>query len=160
MQGARTAASSVPAVPAAPAAQAAPAAAPTLAPAGETAAEQRSYDSAQELRRIGNYAGAITAFQAFIKTSPKSRLAPAAQYWIGDSHFNLREFRMAIAAQRQLIAGWPDNEKVPDALLNIASSQSELGDAPAARKTMEDLVARYPLSDAAERAKRRLSARK
>jgi len=130
------------------------------AAAVDPVAEQRAYDAAHQLRRNGNYAGAITAFQTFVKTYPKSRLAPAAQYWVGDSHFNLREFRVAIATQRQLLATWPDNEKVPDALLNIASSQAELGEAAAARKTLEELVARHPLSEAAERAKRRLAPRK
>jgi tol-pal system protein YbgF len=130
------------------------------AAAVDPVAEQRAYDAAHQLRRNGNYAGAITAFQAFVKTYPKSRLAPAAQYWVGDSHFNLREFRVAIASQRQLLATWPDNEKAPDALLNIASSQAELGEAAAARKTLEDLIARHPLSEAAERAKRRLAQRK
>lgn len=133
----------------------------TAAPAGaDPVAEQRAYDAAHQLRRIGNFAGAITAFQSFVKTWPKSRLTPAAQYWIGDSHFNLREFRMAIASQRQLIATWPDHEKVPDALLNIASCQAELGETAASRKTLEDLIARHPLSEAAERAKRRLAPRK
>ncbi|MBC7779244.1 MAG: tol-pal system protein YbgF, partial [Proteobacteria bacterium] len=127
---------------------------------GDPAAEQRAYDAAHQLRRMGNFAGAIGAFQAFVKSAPKSRLTPAAQYWIGDSHFNLREFKTAISTQRQLIATWPDNEKVPDALLNIASSQSEIGDTSGARRTMEDLVARYPSSEAAERAKRRLAPRK
>jgi len=46
---------------------------------------------------------------------------------------------------------------VPDALLNIASSQQELGDAAAARKTLDSLVARYPTSDAAEKARRRMA---
>jgi len=139
-----------------------PASAPTTATptAPDALAEQRAYDSAHQLRRIGNYAGAISAFQAFVKAWPKSRLAPAAQYWIGDSHFNLREYRVAISSQRQLIATWPDNEKVPDALLNIASSQAELGESAAARRTLEDLVARHPKSEAADRAKRRLAARK
>ena len=127
------------------------------AAAVDPVAEQRAYDAAHQLRRNGNYAGAITAFQSFVKTYPKSRLAPAAQYWVGDSHFNLREFRVAIASQRQLLATWPDNEKAPDAMLNIASSQAELGEAAAARKTLEELVARHPLSEAAERAKRRLA---
>ncbi len=166
------AASGAPAVPAPAGPAPAPAAtgsaqAPTAsasgaaAPAGsDPAAEQRAYDAAHQLRRIGNFAGAITAFQSFVKTWPKSRLAPAAHYWIGDSHFNLREFRLAMTSQRQLIATWPDHEKVPDALLNIASCQAELGETAASRKTLEELVARYPLSEAADRAKRRLAPRK
>lgn len=83
-------------------------------------AETRAYEAAQNLRRIGNYQGAIVAFQSFIKQYPKSPLAPSAQYWIGDSYFNLRDFRLAINSQRLLMVSYPENAKVPDALLNIA----------------------------------------
>ena len=71
----------------------------------------------------------------------RARLAPRAQYWIGDSYYNLRDFRLAIASQQKLIATYPDSATVPDALLNIASSQIELGETAAARKTMDELVA-------------------
>ena len=63
----------------------------------------------------------------------------------------------AIASQRQLIAAYPDSQKVPDALLNISSSQIELGDTQGAKRTLEDLASRYPASEAADRAKRRLT---
>ena len=46
---------------------------------------------------------------------------------------------------------------MPDALLNIASAQVELGETRAAQVTMSSIVKRYPSSDAAEKAKRRLS---
>jgi TolA-binding protein len=59
-----------------------------------------------------------------------------------------------------LVATWPDSLSVPDALLNIASCQIELGDAAAARKTLEGLVAHFPTSEAAEKARRRLASMK
>jgi TolA-binding protein len=46
---------------------------------------------------------------------------------------------------------------VPDALLNIASSQIEMGESSAARKTMDEILAKHPASDAAETAKRWLA---
>jgi len=128
-----------------------------LPPGATSTAETRAYEAAQNLRRIGNYQGAIVAFQSFIKQYPKSPLASSAQYWIGDSYFNLRDFRLAIASQRLLLASYPDSAKVPDALLNIASSQAELGETVAARKTMDEIVAKHPGSDAADKAKRRLA---
>lgn len=120
-------------------------------------AETRVYEAAQNQRRIGNYQAAIVSFQSFVKQYPKSPLASSAQYWIGDSYFNLRDFRMAINSQRLLLVSYPDSPKVPDALLNIASSQLEMGDSVAARKTMDELVAKHPTSDAADKAKRRLA---
>jgi len=119
--------------------------------------ENEAYEQAQGQRRIGNYQGAISAFQAFITRHPKSTLAPRAQYWIGDSYFNLRDFKNAIASQQKLLASYPDSSSVPDALLNLASSQLETGDAAAARKTMDGLIARYPASEAAEKARRRMA---
>ncbi|MBX3650363.1 MAG: tol-pal system protein YbgF [Burkholderiales bacterium] len=127
----------------------------TTAPVGVE--ENEAYERAQGQRRIGNYQGAITAFQAFIAKYPKSTLAPRAQYWIGDSHFNLRDFRNAIASQQKLVAAYPDSSSVPDALLNLASSQLESGDSAAARKTMDGLIAKYPSSEAAEKARRRVA---
>ncbi len=132
--------------------------APRVASAAPVAVDENdAYERAQGQRRIGDYQGAISAFQGFIRKYPKSTLAPRAQYWIGDSYFNLRDFKNAIASQQKLIAAYPDSTSVPDALLNLASSQLEAGDAGAARKTMDGLVARYPSSDAAEKARRRLA---
>ena len=140
----------------APAPTAGAAEAPKVA-AATSSDENETYERAQSQRRIGNYQGAISAFQAFVARFPKSTLAPRAQYWIGDSYFNLRDFKNAIASQQKLIAVYPDSTSVPDALLNMASSQLESGETPAARKTMDGLIARYPSSEAAEKARRRLA---
>ena len=148
-----------------PAPQPAPAAAATTAtvavataaPGPAPTSEARAYEAAQGQRKIGNFQGAIAGFRNFIAQYPKSPLAHRAQYWIGDSYYNLREFKNAIASQQRLISAYPDSASVPDALLNIASSQHELRDDPGARKTLEKLVARYPTSEAAEKAKRRLA---
>jgi len=126
---------------------------------GDLLAEQRAYDAALDLFRAGNYAGAADAFQAFVKTYPKSALAPSAQYWVGNAQYARRDYKAAIATQRQLISSYPDSPKVPDALLNIASCQAELGERTAARRTLEELVAKYPNSDAARAAKQRLAAK-
>jgi tol-pal system protein YbgF len=132
------------------------AAAPTGASAA-SADETRVYEAAQQQRRIGNYQGAITSFQSFLGQYPKSPLAHRAQYWIGDSYFNLRDYKNAIASQQKLIVAYPDSASAPDAMLNIASAQAELGDGANARRTMDILVTRYPNSEAADKAKRRLT---
>ena len=133
----------------------APDAAGTNKPAG--GGETQSYEAAYNLFKIGNYQGAISAFQNFLKNHPSSNLASSAQYWIGNAYFALRDFKNAIASQQKLLSAYPDSQKAPDAMLNIASSQLESGDSAAARKTLDELIAKYPVSDAAEKAKRRLS---
>lgn len=154
-QGGNAPTGAAPSDPAPPAPAAAP---PTGATAAASSADEtRIYEAAQQQRRLGNYQGAISAFQSFLGQYPRSALAHRAQYWIGDSYFNMRDYRNAIASQQKLMASYPDSASAPDALLNIASSQSELGETANARKTMDTLVARYPGTEAAEKAKRRLT---
>lgn len=137
---------------ASPAVAAAAAAAANAPPAVD---ETRAYEAAQNHRRVGNYQAAVVAFQNFVTQYPRSPLAHRAQYWVGDSYYNLRDYKSAIANQQKLIATYPDSASVPDALLNIASAYIEIGDTASARRTMDTLVARYPASDAAEKARRR-----
>lgn len=130
-----------------------------IAPPTDAAAEQRAYDGALDQFKRGDYPGSISAFNAFVKAYPKSALAPSAQYWIGNAQYARRDFRGAIAAQRALISAYPDSAKVPDALLNIASAQAELGESATSRRTLEELVAKHPQSEAAQKARQRLAAR-
>lgn len=122
--------------------------------------EGKAYDEAFGQFKAGNYSGSLSSFQSFIQTWPKSPLAASAQYWIGNSHYNLKDYNAAISSQKILLSQYPKSPKVPDAMLNIATCQQNLGDGDAAKKSLEDLVAKYPLSDAGEKAKRRLDALK
>jgi len=130
----------------------------TLRP-GDAASEQRSYDTALEQFKGGNYPAAIGSFQSFVRTYPRSPLAPSALYWAGNAQYAQRDFRGAIATQRQLLSTYPDSQKVPDALLNIATSQIELGEGAPARRTLEEIVSKYPTSEAAGKARQRLAGR-
>jgi len=78
---------------------------------------------------------------------------------LGNAQLAQKDYRGAINSQRQLAATYPDSAKVPDGLLTIASSQFELGDSTASRRTLEDLIKKYPQSEAAARARQRLAIR-
>jgi tol-pal system protein YbgF len=121
------------------------------------AAEAKGYEAALNQFKLGNYPLAISAFQGFLVTYPTSKLAPSAQYWIGNAHFALRDYKQAIAAQQRVLSAWPDDAKAPDAMLNIASAQDAMGDRRGAQKTLESLALKYPASPAAASAKQRLS---
>ena len=123
----------------------------------DTATEQRAYDAALDQFKSGNYSVSLQSFVNFVRTYPRSPLAPSAQYWVGNAYYAMKDYRAAIASQRQLINTYPDSQKVPDAMLNISSSQIELADTLGAKRTLDDLVQRFPASEAAERAKRRLA---
>lgn len=115
------------------------------------------YKEAYDLFKNGEYASSIAHFEAFLQNFPQSNLAPAAAYWIGNARYAMRDYQLAVEAQKQLIGKYPDSNKVPDAYLNMASSLYEMGDSKTSKTTLENLLAKYPNSDAAKKAKQRLA---
>jgi tol-pal system protein YbgF len=164
---AAAAASAAGSVSAAPSTTVAPSAAPAtvtaaVAPSAKPAArdpvaENKLYDEALRQFRGGNYQGAVASFESFADKYPASALAPNAQYWIGVSYFNQRDFAKALQTNQALIKSYPDSAKVPDAMLNIASIYVEQNDYTAARSTLEEVIAKHPTSDAAAKARTRLT---
>tara|TARA_B100000686_G_scaffold204217_1_gene211015 strand:- start:18593 stop:19369 length:777 start_codon:yes stop_codon:yes gene_type:complete len=119
--------------------------------------ENSDYQEAFNMFKIGRFKGAISKFESFIENYPKSNLVPSSHYWIGNSYYAMRDFKRAIFVQQELIKDFPESAKVPDAMLNIASSQKEINFKTAAKKILTDLIEKYPTSDAAEKAKKRLA---
>ena len=124
-------------------------------PAGPT--ENSVYQAAYDRFKGGEFTDAIVQFENFMQSYPHSNLAPAAAYWIGNAHYALRDYQLAITAQQKLIAQYPDSNQVPDALFNIASSQNGMGESKASRQTLENILTKFPHSEAGKKAKQRLA---
>lgn len=134
------------------------AAAAKTASRDDQAREMKAYDAASNLFRRNDFPAAIQSFRAFLHDYPASALAPNANYWIGISYANMRDYRNALAAQNDVLARFPQSPKAPDAMLAIAAIHAEQGDNRGARNTYEDIIARYPQSEAAGKARTRLTA--
>jgi tol-pal system protein YbgF len=130
---------------------------PPAAPKKDAAAEARDYEAALNLFRSGKFKESAAAFEALIAAHPNGDFQSNAHYWLGNSLFQQKDFKRASEAFNKVLLGWPSDSKAPDALLGLANSQQELGDAKAARASLEALVARYPDSPAAQKAKPRLA---
>jgi TolA-binding protein len=63
-----------------------------------------------------------------------------------------------LSTQQEILAKYPQSAKAPDAMLAIAAIQIEQGDSGSARNTLEDIIARYPGSEAAGKARTRRAA--
>ena len=125
-------------------------------PVSDPAAETRDYEAALNLFKANKIKDAAAAFEAFGSAHPESTLAPNAQYWLGNAHYALHDCRKSIDAHRVVVSKWPQNPKAPDSLINIATCQQELGDAKAAKSTLETVLIKYPDSSAASTPKQRL----
>ena len=128
------------------------------AAAGETDAIRRDYEAAWRLLDKKDYKAAITRFKDFLKKYPKSNLANNAQYWIGESHYALREFDQAIIEFDAVRRKYPQGEKVPAALLKQGFAFAELGEKINARLVLQEVAEKYPNSPEAAKAKLRLKA--
>jgi tol-pal system protein YbgF len=136
--------------------QQAVAAARPAADAGPSEEEKRTYESALNQFKVGNYSAAIDLLGQLLAKHPNSKLAPNAQYWIGMGYSGRRDYRNAIAALQKVVQQWPLDPKAADAMLSIASAQEAMGDVKSAQATLQDVLAKYPGSTASDQARLRL----
>jgi tol-pal system protein YbgF len=115
--------------------------------------EQAAYDAAMQQFKAGDYDGATSSWQNFVRRYPGSPYAAYAQYWLGNTYYAKGDCNAAIAAQQLVVKTYPDSPKAADAMLNIASCQTELKAVNNAKKTLADLIKAYPDSEAAKTAR-------
>ena len=125
-------------------------------PAVDPANENRDYEAALNQLRGGKYKEAATGFIGFIRRHPGSSFQPSAHFWAASSLYQLKDNTGAAEYYAKVANQWPDDNRAPDALLGLASAQQAQGDAKAATRSLERLVAKYPSSSAAQIARQRL----
>lgn len=124
--------------------------------AAENDTIRRDYETAWRALEKKDYRLAVTRFKEFLQKHPKSRLANNAQYWIGESHYALREFDQAILEFDAVRSRYPQGDKVPAALLKQGFAFAELGEKVNARLILQEVVEKYAQSPEAVQAKQRL----
>jgi tol-pal system protein YbgF len=136
-----------------------PAAAPSAAAPGApiSTAAQALYDRGYTLYHQGRYLDAEASFQRFLQAYGDTDLADNAQYWIGESREARDDHAGALAAYREVVARYPQGNKVPDALLKAGQSLERLGDAESARASYRQVMESFPNSAAALAAEEHLA---
>ncbi len=92
-------------------------------------------------------------FQQVFDADPNGELADNALYWIGETYFVSGRYREAIEQYRRIETDYSNQNKAPDAVLQLGLAQAKLGDLALAQRTLEGLINRYPYSTAANAAK-------
>ena len=124
----------------------------------DPALENRAFEVAYGLFRDGKFADAVAAFQEFINKYPDSVHVPNANYWMGSAQFALNDYKSALDTYQGLIKAFPGTPQAADVLFRIAECQRELKQDADAQKTLKQLVAKYPDSEAAAKAKKLIPA--
>jgi len=127
---------------------------------GASAGKEDLYKVAYETFQKGDAEGARKKFEAFLKQYPNTELSGQAQFWIGETYYQKRDFEKAILEYEKAITKYPEGSKVPAALFKQALAFLELGDKTNARNLFRRVIERYPRSDQAEMAKKKLEAMK
>jgi tol-pal system protein YbgF len=122
--------------------------------------EDRAFEAAYGFYKSGSNANAVKAFQDFIKKFPDSARVPDANYWLGNAQFAMKDYKGALDTYEGFIKDFADSTRTPDVLYGVARCQQGLKRSVAARKTLKKLVAKYPTSEAAAKAKKLLAAAK
>jgi len=123
---------------------------------GVSAGAGTLYKEAFETFQKGDLDGSRKKFEAFLKQYPNTELSDNAQFWIGETYYLKKDFDKAILEYEKAIAKYPEGDKIPAALFKQALAFLELGDKGNARNLLRRLIERYPQSDQAEMAKKKL----
>jgi tol-pal system protein YbgF len=105
------------------------------------------YDEAKQAYDHGDLEKARNGFESIIKAFPKCEEAAAAQFWIGETYYQVRWYEKAILEYQKVIENYPDANKVAAALLKQGLAFLNIGDKIRSRLILQDLVRRYPSSN-------------
>jgi tol-pal system protein YbgF len=125
-------------------------------PKGLSAGMGDLYKDAYETFQKGDLEGARRKFEAFLKQYPNTELSGNAQFWIGETYYQKKDFEKAILEYEKAITKYPETGKIPAALFKQALAFLELGDKTNARNLLRRVIERFPHSDQAEMAKKKL----
>ncbi|TAJ09084.1 MAG: tol-pal system protein YbgF [Nitrospirae bacterium] len=115
-----------------------------------------AYDRSFQRFKQKDFDGALERFSEFLTQYPTSKLAPNAQYWIGECYFGKNEYGRAIAAYEQVKAIDPASEKVPAALFKKGLAYLALKDRKKASLALTQVVEVFPKSPEAGKAREKL----
>ncbi len=103
-----------------------------------------AYDLAYGYVLHKDYGLAAETFRGFLRQYPSDRLAPEAQYWLGESLFQQQQYRDAAEAFLAVSTKYDTTARAPEALLRLGQSLAALGEKEAACASLGEVLRKYP----------------
>ena len=122
----------------------------------DPAKEKLYYDAAFDLIKAKDFDKASQAFSAFLRKYPNSQYAGNAQYWLGEVNLAKGDLQGAGQAFAKVSQLYPKHNKVPDSLYKLADVERRLGHTDKVKGILQQVVAQYPGTSAAQLAQRDL----
>ena len=130
---------------------------PSLPPR-HTDPAKAAYEQHLAALQAGDHDLAARGFRAFLDEFPEHDLADNAQYWLGESMYDRKLYREALAAFDAVVERYPRGNKVPDALLKRGYCHLALQENDQARAALARVIEMFPKSHPAALAAERLEA--
>ena len=124
---------------------------PATPPPGMTA--QGLYDSARKDLSGGNLDLAVQGFQEYLRFYGNTELAPNAQFYIGQIHYDKNEFSPALQAFDTVLERYPENNKTADATYMKGMALLKSGQRNEAAREFLNVVQKYPTAEVAAKAR-------
>ncbi len=128
-----------------------------LPPAGDDEAESaftsneavRKYRQAMILLQSHNYSDASLGFSAFVDQYPDHALAGSAQYYLGESYFKQKEYKLAARELGRVITTYDRSPHIAETLRDLSISEEKIGQKEEAMRHRQLLTSLFPHSPAA-----------
>lgn len=111
------------------------------------------YESAMRDRSGGNLDLALQGFQEYLRYYGNTDLAPNAQFYVGQIHYDKNEFAPALQAFDSVLEKFPENNKTPDATYMKGMSLLKSGQRNEAAREFLNVITKFPNSEVAAKAR-------
>lgn len=145
---------------------------PTLAAPTQTAAippvatalpqsPRDEFDLALARLRLGEHEAAERGFTEFLARNGKSKLAPQAIFYLGESFYLRQRHREAAEKFLEISTKYPSSPQAPEAMLRLGQSLNAIGAKEQACASFSEIAVKYPsasarVKDAAQRESRKV----
>ncbi len=105
---------------------------------------QEAYNRAYQILQEGKREEAILRLRDFLSQYANHRLAGNAQYWLGESFYDMKEYHSALDEFKKVITRYPKSHKVPDAYYKSGLTYLRLDNPRGAALEFEKLFDNFP----------------
>lgn len=119
--------------------------------------ENRALEAAYGFYKAERYQNAVSAFQEFLNSYPKSAHTANVRYWMGNAYFVLKDYKNSLESFQVLAGKFDTYPKIADVWFNIVDCQEALNDKEAAKSSLKQIITKFPNSEAAAKAKKDLA---
>jgi len=95
-------------------------------------------------------------FKSILKDYPENEYTDNARFWIAETYYKDKDYENAILAYNELLRKNPDSNKISDALLKQGLAFYAIKEDDLGKITLEKLIKRFPNSEQAKIAKKKL----